>query len=67
MQPAASEVEPDRGDLDHFELVGFLGISVQHVHGTGQSRIKGANDPHEVEWIFHVLNGCPNKGLFNGS
>ena len=64
MQPAASEVEPDRGDLDHFELVGFLGIGVQHVHGTAQSGIEGANDPHDIEWIFDVFDRCANEGLF---
>ena len=53
-------------DLNHFELIDFFGFSVQHVHGTTQSRIKGADDPNDIEWIFDVSNGRPNESLFKG-
>jgi len=55
-----------RIDLNHFELIDFFGFSVQHVHGTTQSRIKGADDPNDIEWIFDVSYGCSNESLFNG-
>jgi len=64
--PAASPSNSSEQKSDHFELIGFLGIDVQHVHGTGQSRIKGADDPYNIEWIFNILNRCSNEGLFNG-
>ena len=54
-----------RFDLNHFELIDFFGFSVQHVHGTAQSRIEGANDPYDIEWIFDVLNGRPDEILFD--
>jgi hypothetical protein len=63
--PAASPSNPSEQKSDHFELIAFLGIDVQHVHGTGQSRIEGTNDPDNIEWIFDILNRGSNEGLFN--
>ena len=56
-----------RIDLNHLELIGFLGFGVQHVHGTGQSGIKGTDDPYDIEWILDVSNGCSNESFFNGT
>ncbi len=38
--PAASPSNSSKQNLNHLELIGFLGIDVHHVHGTGQSGIE---------------------------
>ncbi len=60
-------LEPLQVELGHLELRGFLGLGVQHVHGTAQSGIKGTDDPHDIKWVFDVLHRCPNEGLFDRS
>jgi hypothetical protein len=42
----------------------FFGLSVHHVHGTAQSRVKGADKPSNVHRIFDVRYRHANKGLF---
>ena len=60
-------VEPCSSDLDHFELVNFLGLGVHHVHGAAQSRIKGSDDPYDIKGVLNIFHGRSDKGLFNGT
>ena len=50
--------------IHHSDLAGF---SVQHVHGTTQSRVKGADEPRHVDGIFHIGDGHADEGLLEGA
>jgi hypothetical protein len=52
--------------LDHLELINLLGLGVQHVHSTTQSRVEGTDNPYHIKRIFDVWHGCSDQRLFDG-
>ena len=63
--PAASSSSPSEESSNHFELIKLLCLSVQHVHGTAQSGVKGTNDPDDIEWILDIRDRRSDESLLN--
>lgn len=49
----------NNGDISAFR--------VQHVHGTAQSRVKGAYEAPHVDGVSHIGHVNADEGLFHGA
>ena len=53
--------------LIHIDDGNLAGFGVQHVHGTTQSRVKGADKPRYVDGILNVRHGHADEGFLKSA